>query len=112
MLGPTQNTQIFDNSQYEFSPKKVLFIKHFLKQFKLVEEMKMVFANNGLEYVVRHLSDRYEWYKEFGLGDINSFTMRAELYHFVGERLMIPTEVELAADESLVFLKKLFKETK
>ena len=92
------------------SDKCKALIKKFLEAYDLVPDMKGYFQERGTQPVVEFIAKLYDLYVTGGVSDVNSHTIRADLYHFVGARLD-SGNIDLGnAIESLVTaIKKNFK---
>ena len=85
--------------------RHLAFINFGMKQFKKVEGMDALLQNIGPEPLIEFLLRIAKLY-DVSIAEVNSHSVRQELFHFVGNRVEHLPEIDEAVDLWLKFVEK------
>ena len=95
-----------DIETYTQDKVELKWIEVGLKAYDKVDDMKKIFTNLGPKPIIAHLQRLWKLYKKDGIDDVNRWSMKLELYHFVGDRVENNSELDEEVNSIVAFIKK------
>ena len=84
------------------------FVAKWLHAFKSMPEMRDTFVNHGDKEVVNLAQNLYKLYKDYGIEDVNAWSIKAELQHFSGAKMDESAETAAVVDDLVSYIKGVF----
>ena len=96
-----------DVKTFTENPKYIKFVEFGMKQFAKVEGMNSILTNEGPESLIRFLIRLAGLYSK-SIKSVNAFSVKQDLYHFVGDRVEHNEVIDKAVEDWVKYVEKHF----